>query len=126
MKVLKHGDCKIVECPNLGFVSRRYLTERDGMGYTLTRTTITPGAGKQTWHYKNHLETCFCLKGKATLKDCATGKVHQIYPGVFYVLDKHDKHEFTALEETELLCVFNPPLKGDEVHGADGAYPPSS
>lgn len=125
MRVLGPRDCHTVECPNLGFVSRRYLLEQDGMGYTITRTTINPSAGKQFWHYKNHLESCYCLRGKALLRDCATEEVHQIVPGTLYVLDRNDPHEFTALEETELLCVFNPPLRGDEVHGEDGTYPAS-
>jgi L-ectoine synthase len=39
-----------------------------------------------------------------------------------YALDKHDKHFFKALEPVVLICVFNPPLAGNEVHQADGSY----
>jgi L-ectoine synthase len=83
---------------------------------------VHPEAGKQTWHYKNHLESCYCLSGYGLLRNCATDETYDIHPGTLYVLDKHDRHEFTAIVETELLCVFNPPLKGGEVHGDDGSY----
>lgn len=110
-----------VKCPTGGFVSKRMLLESDGLGYSITHTTITPGM-RQTWHYKNHLESCFCIKGYAKVKDLATGVEHIITPGVMYVLNDHDKHEFYAEVETELICVFNPPLKGKEVHAKDGSY----
>ena len=40
-----------------------------------------------------------------------------------YALDKNDKHVLRARSEMKMVCVFNPPLMGKEVHGADGAYP---
>lgn len=110
-----------VKCPKGGFVSRRMLLESDGMGYTITHTTIKKGI-RQFWHYKNHLESCYCIKGLAHLKDLDSGKEYVISPGVMYVLDKHDKHEFYADIETELICVFNPPLIGAEIHNEDGSY----
>jgi L-ectoine synthase len=112
---------RIAKCPTGGFVSKRMLLESDGMGYTITHTTIKAGL-RQMWHYKNHLESCYCIKGYAHLKDLETGTKHIITPGVMYVLDKHDKHEFYADIETELICVFNPPLKGKELHQQDGSY----
>lgn len=123
MKVMKHADAHRVECPAGGFTSLRFLLERDGMGYTLTHTTVHPAAGKQTWHYTNHLESCYCISGHGLLRDCDTGETYQVRPGTLYVLDGHDRHEFTAIEPTCLLCIFNPPLKGDETHGPDGTYP---
>lgn len=110
-----------IKCPSGGFVSKRMLLESDGMGYTITHTTVTAGM-RQVWHYKNHLESCYCLKGYAKLKNLETGEEYVITAGVMYVLDKHDKHEFYAEIETELLCVFNPPLKGKEIHQKDGSY----
>jgi len=112
---------RTVECPTGGFVSRRMLLEEDGMGYTITHTTITPGM-RQRWHYKNHLESCYCLKGMGVLTEEETGYQYTILPGRMYVLDKHDAHSFMATVEVELLCVFNPPLKGREVHQEDGSY----
>ena len=43
-------------------------------------------------------------------------------PDTTYVLDHHEKHYFEALEEVTLICVFNPPLVGGEVHAEDGSY----
>ena len=39
------------------------------------------------------------------------------------MLNKHDAHWFEAHEETILICVFNPPLIGQEVHDPFGSYP---
>ena len=132
MKIVKlekiKNTLREVECPKGGFVSNRILLEEDGMGYSLTKTVIPP-KGKQHWHYKNHLETCFCVSGKGRLTwtenqadNAITTYEAYIEPDTTYVLDKHDDHYFEALEETVLICVFNPPLKGREVHQKDGSY----
>lgn len=115
------GTVREVHCPNGGFISYRYLLESDGMGYTVTRTLIPKGM-PQTWHYTRHLESCYCVSGEATLGNLETGEKFQIKPGTLYALDKHDRHLFMALEDTTLICVFNPPLKGLEVHGKDASY----
>jgi hypothetical protein len=112
---------RIVQCPNGGFVSHRILLEQDGMGYTLTETHI-PAGPPQRWHYKSHLESCYCVSGSGILKDLAAQQEFQILPGTTYVLDQHDDHTFMALTDTVLICVFNPPLTGREVHQADGSY----
>jgi L-ectoine synthase len=125
MKVINvmelHKTEREVDCPKGGFTSIRILTKDDGMGFTMTRTTVHPTDDFQLWHYKNHLEACYCIKGHGILKD-SRGKEHQIKPGICYALDKHDKHYFKAKETTILICVFNPPLSGKEVHQADGSY----
>lgn len=110
-----------VECPNGGFTSRRLLLEKDCMGFTMTRTTVHPTKTFQKWHYKRHLEACYCIKGHGLLRD-AKGKLYEVKPGTLYALDKHDKHYFKALEPVILICVFNPPLVGREVHRKDGSY----
>lgn len=110
-----------IKCPHGGFISNRYLTQKDGMGFTLTKTTI-PVNGIQFWHYKNHLEACICIKGKGLIRNNNTGEIYNITPGTMYALNSNDPHEFNAIEEVELICVFNPPLKGNEVHKEDGSY----
>jgi len=115
------GTDREVHCPKGGFVSTRMLLEADGMGFTMTHTFIPKGL-PQTWHYKNHLEACYCVSGEGRLGNLETGETYEIRPGVMYALDKHDKHLFMALEDTVLICVFNPPLKGREVHREDGSY----
>jgi L-ectoine synthase len=41
-----------------------------------------------------------------------------------YALNEHDRHLLRARSRLRLICVFNPALRGDEVHGPDGAYAP--
>lgn len=102
-------------------ISNRLLLASDGMGYSLTKTEIE--AGKRVFqHYKNHLEACYCVSGKAILTDAVTGEDILIEPDTTYVLDDYDPHYFEAIEDTVLICVFNPPLKGNEIHKEDGSY----
>jgi len=122
MKIIKFEDVKQVHCPDGGFISARYLLESDRMGFSITRTLI-PVGNPHIWHYKNHLEACFCVSGKGTLADMQSGDVYEIEPGTLYALDKHDKHMFMAIEDTVLICVFNPPLTGEELHDKDRSYP---
>jgi L-ectoine synthase len=124
MKIVKTAELdtsRVVECPKGGFVSNRILLESDNMGYSMTKTVIPPN-GKQFWHYKKHLETCYCISGRAELTNKNTGETFDIVPDTTYVLDKNDPHYFEAFEETTLMCVFNPPLTGREVHNEDGSY----
>lgn len=126
MKIVKarelKGTQRDVDCPKGGFKSLRILLEEDGMGFTVTQTYVPSGMGPQRWHYKNHFESCTCISGRGILTDMATGNEFEILPGTTYALDKHDEHLFLALEDTVLLCVFNPPLRGREVHKEDGSY----
>jgi len=124
MKVIRTAELeesRVVHCPKGGFVSNRILLESDGMGYGMTKTVIPVGE-PQFWHYKNHLESCYCVSGKGLLTNKATGQYWAIEPDTTYVLDQHDAHYFEALEEVTLICVFNPPLTGREVHQEDGSY----
>ena len=103
-------------------VSNRIIIANDGLGFSLTKTVIQPSAGKVFQHYKHHLESCYCVSGKATLTNALSGEEFIIGPDVTYILDKNDAHWFEAHEETTLICTFNPPLKGDEIHLDDGSY----
>ena len=40
-----------------------------------------------------------------------------------YLLDDHDKHVLTAVTDLRMVCVFNPPCTGQEVHDEHGVYP---
>lgn len=102
-------------------VSNRILLDEDKMGYTMTKTVIEAGT-KEFQHYKNHLESCYCVSGHATLTNALTGEEHEIKEDITYVLDKNDPHYFEAHEKTILICVFNPPLTGKEIHQEDGSY----
>lgn len=111
----------IVDCPKGAFRSHRYLTEKDGLGYTITKTVIPTGDAHH-WHYKKHLESCLCVSGSGIVVNKETGEKRWIHPWDMYSLDKHDSHTFQAIEDTVLICVFNPPLTGNEVHKDDGSY----
>jgi L-ectoine synthase len=125
MKVLDVKDLlgteREVKCPKGNFTSFRMLLDRDGMGFTLCKTVI-PVGGPYFWHYAAHLEACFCIVGRGSVKNLTTGEEFAVHPGVCYVLDNHDPHEFTAFELTELISVFNPPLEGKETHDDNGSY----
>ncbi len=102
--------------------SVRMQLKDDNCGYSFHITTIFAGT-ETPIHYKNHLESVYCIRGKGEVETVEDGKVYPIEPGTLYILDKHDKHLLRASEELELACVFNPPITGREVHGPDGAYP---
>ncbi|RUS65367.1 L-ectoine synthase [Saezia sanguinis] len=40
-----------------------------------------------------------------------------------YLLDGHEKHEVRTRTRMRMLCVFNPPVTGQEVHDENGVYP---
>lgn len=104
-----------------GFVSIRPIVAKDGMGFSLHKTII-PAGKPLHWHYKNHLEACYCIKGKGLLINLKTGDSHLITPDSIYLLDEHDDHTFEALEDTVLISIFNPPVNGNEVHDKTGNY----
>ena len=101
--------------------SVRMLLADDGMGFSF-HITVIQGGSEHSFHYKNHFESVYCISGKGSIEDLATGEVHEIRPGVMYALDKHDKHTLRCEEEMHLACCFNPPVTGTEVHRADGSY----
>lgn len=101
--------------------SVRLLLANDGMGFSFHITTLYAGTETHMW-YKHHLEAVYCLSGRAELEDKATGDRHLIEPGTLYLLNDNDRHVLRVQEDFVCACVFNPPLKGTEVHDADGAY----
>ena len=76
--------------------SARYLLRADGVGFTVTQTTV-PGGQSQTMQYKNHLEANLIIEGRATVTDLATGETHPLEPVSMYTLDRHDHHLFGVL-----------------------------
>jgi L-ectoine synthase len=106
--------------------SRRILLKSDGMGFSLHDTLIREGT-EQRLHYKHHLEANYCIAGRGEVVDVKTGKSFPIVPGTLYALDQHDEHILRAISgDLRLICVFNPPLTGQEKHQADGSYAASA
>lgn len=102
--------------------SRRFLLREDGMGFSFHETTMAAGTETTMW-YRNHLEAVYCVGGRGTIENLATGKIHDVVDGTMYALDQHDRHTLRVDEEMRLICVFNPPCVGGETHDADGSYP---
>jgi len=103
-----------------GGESYRFVLAKDGLGFSLHKTVINPGAWH--WHYKSHLESCYCISGSAILHNLDNGESYNIEPDTTYLLDCNDNHIFEAFEETVLISVFNPPIVGDESHDEEGNY----
>ena len=103
-------------------ITRRFLLAEDGVGFTVSDIRIEAGEGRQLW-YKNHIEANYVIEGEGTLEELDTGITHELRPGVMYCLDKHDRHRLVCKTPMRMICVFNPPLAGGEVHDEDGAYP---
>ena len=93
--------------------SRRFLIEKDGMGYSMTDTIVNAGT-ESLLQYKNHKETCYCIEGEGEIEK--DGQIFPITPGTMYALDEHDKHYLRGKTTLRLVCVFNPPLQGHESH----------
>lgn len=106
------------------WTSVRMLLADDGMGFSFHITTLEAGS-EHTFHYKHHFESVYCMSGKGSITDLATGETHEIVPGVMYALDQHDRHTLRADETLVMACCFNPPVTGTEVHREDGSYAPA-
>ncbi|MBN2297504.1 MAG: ectoine synthase [Deltaproteobacteria bacterium] len=115
------GTPRDVRAPNNNWVSRRLLLKNDQMGFSMHETIIYAGTQTHIW-YTNHLEAVYCVEGSGEVQTLADKEVHKIEPGTLYALDRHDEHLLRAFEDMRLVCVFNPPLVGDEIHREDGSY----
>lgn len=115
------GTEREVHAPNGNWTSRRLSLKEDKMGFSVNDTLIYAGTETYIW-YKNHLEAVYCVEGKGEIEDLATGDIHPISDGTLYLLNKHDKHYLRATETMRMICVFNPPLTGREVHTKEGYY----
>lgn len=106
-----------------GWRARRLFVRDDGLGFSLSETTVEGGAEMDLW-YKHHDEACFVIEGEAEITERDTGSVHRIGPGSAYA-PQHDRHTIRVIEPLRLVCVFSPALTGRETHDADGSYLPA-
>lgn len=104
------------------WTSRRLILKRDGMGYSVHDTVMKPGTATRMC-YRNHLETVYCIAGEGEVETLANGRKYPIRPGTLYALNAHDEHILRATTPLRVVCVFNPPVSGAEVHDETGAYP---
>jgi L-ectoine synthase len=102
--------------------SRRFVLEGDQVGFSLHDTVLYAGTETTMW-YRHHVEAVYCVEGAGELEDHETGECHPVRPGTMYLLDGHERHTLRAHSRLRVVCVFNPPVTGDEVHLPDGSYP---
>jgi L-ectoine synthase len=103
-----------------GWRAKRLFVRDDGLGFSLSETTVDGGAEVNPW-YKHHNEACFVIEGEAELTERDTAIVHHLGPGSAYA-PEHDRHTIRVIAPLRLVCVFNPALTGQETHDADGSY----
>lgn len=115
------GTEREVEAPNGNWTSRRLALKDDQMGFSLHDSIAHAGTETYIW-YKNHLEAVYIVSGKGEIENLETGEIHPLYDGTLYLLNKNERHYLRAFETMRAVCVFNPPLVGDEVHTEEGFY----
>lgn len=109
-----------IKTPN--WHSKRIVLARENVGFSLHETVLDAGTINDFW-YANHYEAVLCVEGEGELFDKETGQAYSISPGTMYLLDKHDHHQLRPKTQMRMICVFNPPVTGAEVHDENGVYP---
>ncbi len=104
------------------WTSKRIILGGDGVGFSFHETVIQPGTVNE-FHYANHVEAVWLVEGEGTLTNRETGETHSLAPGTMYLLNNHDRHTVEPRTLMRMLCVFNPPVTGREVHDENGVYP---
>lgn len=102
--------------------SKRIVLAGDGVGFSFHETTIEASSVSE-FHYRHHVEAVWIIEGTGTLTDLEFGEAYPLAPGTMYLLNGHERHRVTCATQMRMLCVFNPPVSGDEVHDESGAYP---
>ncbi|MFD4459827.1 ectoine synthase [Nocardia sp. NPDC058480] len=105
-----------------GWRSKRIVLGGDRVGFSFHETTIEAGTVHE-FHYQNHVEAVWLVEGEGSLLDLDNQTVYPLGPGSMYLLDGHERHQVTARTQLRMLCVFNPPVTGREVHDENGVYP---
>lgn len=115
------GTDRTVDAGN--WYSRRLVLAPDGINFSLHDTVIRAGTETEMW-YRHHVEAVYCIEGAGFLDDLESGATYELRPGTLYVLDGHERHRVRATTDLRMVCVFDPPVTGREVHDETGAYPP--
>jgi L-ectoine synthase len=105
-----------------GWRSKRIILGGDGVGFSFHETTIDAGT-EHEFHYRYHVEAVWLIEGEGTLTDLDNDVTYQLQPGSMYLLDEHEHHRLQARTRMRMMCVFNPPVTGQEVHDSNGVYP---
>ena len=97
---------------NDNYTTTRFLLASDQAGVSLTDIVLMPGI-REAYGYAALTESAYCLEGEATVTEAA-GKREAITPGTMWVAEPGETFRFVAIRPTRLICVFTPPLEGDE------------
>ncbi|MEN8136250.1 MAG: ectoine synthase [Thermodesulfobacteriota bacterium] len=115
------GSEREINAENGNWTSRRFLLQKDGMGFSFHDTIIYANT-RTLIHYKHHVESVYCIEGEGSIELIGKETVIPVTTGTMYALNKHEKHYLVAKTNMRIICVFNPPLTGTEVHREDGSY----
>lgn len=96
--------------------SRRLIIASDERGYAVTDTYVRPDTETRL-RFDNHLEACYCVEGSGTVR--TETEQYPIAVGTVYSADQSEEHWLSSEKGMRLICVFNPPLRGDENHSSD-------
>jgi L-ectoine synthase len=102
--------------------SKRIVLAGDKDGFSFHETTIEAGTINE-FHYANHIEAVWLVEGTGKLRDLDNDVVYDLVPGSMYLLNGHERHRVEPDTRMRMLCVFNPPVTGREVHDENGVYP---
>ena len=114
-----------VRAKNGDWESRRLILNDDAVGFSLHDTIIHAGTESLLW-YKHHIEAVYCIEGEGEVEITENGTVYPIKAGSVYLLNGNERHLLRARTTMRMVCVFNPPVTGTEVHDKDGAYSPGA
>jgi L-ectoine synthase len=96
-----------------GWKSRRVVLAGEGPDYSVHETTLDAGVTLR-FEYQHHRETVYCIAGEGTIEDLGAGRVVRLGPGGLYSAGIGEDHIITTDTEMKLVCIFSPPLAGDE------------
>jgi L-ectoine synthase len=96
-----------------GWKSRRLILAQDGLKYSVHETTIDETVSLR-FCYAGHCETVYCIDGVGSIQNLKTGEKWDIKPGTIYSVGIGDDHLVESQTVMKLLCIFDPPLKGQE------------
>lgn len=95
--------------------SRRFLLQRDDTKFSFTDTVVNAGT-EMFLQYPHHTEACYCIEGEGEIE--AKGEVFPLRPGTLYCVQQNEQHILRATSQLRLVCIFIPPLEGNETHEA--------
>jgi len=96
-----------------GWKSRRLVLAGEGADYSVHETTLDEGLSLR-FRYQEHRETVYCVEGEGTIEDVSTGRIVDLGPGSLCSAGIGEEHVITCHTQMKVLCVFTPPLRGDE------------